>query len=294
MDIVAGLADDEAHLRQMLPHMPRDRELAVHVDATPETLRGRIHRRGWLIELVDDAVKYAAELEPSAADLYLDTTHQTPSQLSDQITAAVLAHAASGPADPEDAFGVPPEASGSAEVVVLTGPGGVGVSTIGFQPFMHLAHAGRGVGYLDAHQLGLLGPSAGSSELAPLRAQNARTVVGTLAAGGAETVVVSGDPHAVRAMEETWDSGPFTPFWLDASADALAERITARAQGGGPPLQGDHRLGLAGAALDAAIAAAVEESRQHHLRPPNAHVVNTTDREPSETAAAIAAALPWT
>ncbi|WP_300344331.1 hypothetical protein [Nesterenkonia sp.] len=272
--------------------MPRDRMLAVHLDATPETLRKRIHRRGWLIELADDAVKYAAELDPSAADLYLDTTHQAPSQLSDQITNAVLAHAAAGSADPEDTLRAGPESSGSAEVVVLTGPGGVGVSTSGFQTFMHLAHAGRGVGYLDAHQLGFLGPSAGSPELAPLRAQNARTVVGTLAAGGAETVVVSGDPHTVRAMEETWHGGPVTTFWLDASADALAERITARAQGGGPPLQGDHRPGLAGEALNAAIAAAVEESRQHHLRPPNAHVVSTTGRETSETAAVIAAALP--
>lgn len=290
--IVAGLADDDQHLAQLLPHVPRERVLAVHLGADSDTIRERIQRRGWMTELADAAVDYATQLDPGLGDLYLDTTHQTPSDLAAAITEAALLHLEHLAPEAENAKSSNQKTLSPDRVVTITGPGGVGVSTVGFQTFVQLASSGDSVGYLDAHQLGFLATTSSSHNLDALRAHNARAVVSSLTCGGAHTVVVSGDSHTMRTIERTWDVESVTMFWLDASASAIAERITCRANGTGPPLQGNHRRGLTGTDLDKSIAAAVEESEQHYLRPEKARILSTTGLEPGQAAAAIVAALP--
>lgn len=294
--IVAGVVDDTDHLARLLPEVPRLLIHTVQLDADDDTIRDRVHRRGWLTELADAAVDYAARIDPDLADLRLDTNGRSPSELANQVTDASLVHIqqnVSGSID-ESARQRPITAT-APRMVAITGPGGVGVSTTGFQTFSLLARAGEAVGYIDAHQLGFLGTQVRGDHLGPLRGANSRAVAGCLARGGAETVVVSGDPRTIRLLigaqhEESREIGSPALFWLDASSAALAERLTLRAQGGGPVIQGDHRVGLAGDALADAIAAAVYES-EHDPRPSGARTIETSDLDPRQVAEAVLASL---
>lgn len=291
--IVAGLAADLDHLSRLLPGVPSDRLLTVHLDADGDTIRERVHRRGWLVDLADDAVVYATQIDSDLADLHVDTTGRTPSDLAAQVAEAALAHVERTVSEGSDVLAADDEASLPRRVVVLTGPGGVGVSTTGYQTFAHLAHAGEPVGYLDAHQLGLLGTDTRGDEFASLRADNARAVASSLAGGGAETVVMSGDAQTTHLLAGAWGKRTvITRFWLHATKHALAERITARSRGGGPPIQGDHRLGLNGPALEAAIATAVDESEQYEIRPAHTEAIDTTHLTPAQAAERIATSLP--
>lgn len=294
--IVAGVVDDASHLARLLPGVSRHLVLAVRLDADGDTIRERVHRRGWLTELADTAVDYDARIASDLADLRLDTTGRSPSQLASQVAEVALAHSRQIVAASLDTPArQQPTTATLKRMVAITGPGGVGVSTNGFQTFSLLARAGGPVGYLDTHQLGFLGTDVRSDHLGPLRSANAHAVAGSLACAGAETVVVSGDPRTIQLLldaqhEEPGKIGSSASFWLDASASALAERLTVRARGGGPEIQGDHRAGLTGEALTATIAAAVHES-QHEPRPGTARTIDTSDLNPRQVAEAVLASL---
>ncbi|ALL85963.1 hypothetical protein AD017_33115 (plasmid) [Pseudonocardia sp. EC080619-01] len=294
--IVAGLLDDIGHLTRLLPDVERPRVLAVQLEADSDTIRERVHRRGWLTELADDAVDYAHRIAPDLADLCLDTTGQTPTELAEQVTDAALTHIRqNSPNLATPARRPPTAATPPRRLVVITGPEGVGVSTAGFQTFSQLARAGEPVGYLDAHQLGFLGTDVRGDHLGPLRAANTRAVAGCLAHGGAQTVVISGDPRTIGLLidaqhDELDNSDSPALFWLDASAAALAERISTRAQGDGPVIQGDHRIGLTDDALADAIAMAVRESH-HGPRPRGARTIDTSDLDPRQVAEAMIASF---
>jgi hypothetical protein len=85
-----------------------------------------------------------------------------------------------------------------------------------------------------------------------------------------------------------WDSARV--FWLDASDEAIMSRLRARAQGDGPPLAGDQRLGLSEAEIQEAFAASIAEARDVAARPRGAVVVGTDERSPHEIAAQMIAA----
>ncbi|WGP06213.1 hypothetical protein QFE97_00270 [Bacillus subtilis] len=291
--IVAGLAGDLNHLTRLLPGVPRDRVLTVHLDADGDTIRERVHHRGWLVELADDAVAYAAQIDPDLADLRVDTTGQTPGDLAAQVAEAAVGHVERTPSEGSDAPAANDETSAPRRVVVLTGPGGVGASTTGYQTFAQLAQTGEPVGYLDAHQFGLVGTETRSDRHASLRADNVRAAAGSLTRAGTRTLVVSGDARTTQLLPSSWGKETvIMKFWLHATEHTLADRITARSRGGGPPIQGDHRLGLSGPALQASIATAAAESERHDLRPVDAEVLDTTDFTPAQVAQTIINSLP--
>lgn len=200
--------------------------------------------------------------------LRLDTAGRPTAALAGELVSAARAHLSRAAGRGEAGSG---GERAMPRLLTITGPGGVGVSTVGFQTFAQLAKSSVPVGYLDTHQLGFLD---GGHRLAELRARNAFSVAGTFAGKGAEVVVIGGDPATMRVLGERVESARV--FWLHASPDALAERITSRAAGAGPPLQGDHRLGLAGADLTASIARAVDESRDLSLRPRGSAAIDTS------------------
>ncbi|MGW9349472.1 hypothetical protein [Nocardiopsis flavescens] len=289
--VVAGQADDPGHLERLLPGVPRERVLAVHLHADPDTVRTRVRRRGWRVDLADAAADHAARLDAGFADLRLDTAGRSPADLAARVAAALPAHlerTAAGPGDD----GPPAPTRAPRRAVVLTGPGGVGLSTAGFGAFSRIARTGEPVGYLDAHQLGFLGTRSREDRLAPMRAAHTRAVAAVLARGGARTVVAGGDPLTVRSLLDAWRPGAVTVFWLHAPPADLAGRITRRARGEGPAIPGDHRAGLAGGALAAAVEAAVLESGRAGLRPRNAQVLDTGGMDAEQVADALAAALP--
>ncbi|QUH00709.1 adenylyl-sulfate kinase [Saccharopolyspora erythraea] len=289
MLIVAGLADDPAHLARLLPDVPRERVLACPLHADADAVRARIRQRAWLTEQAEQAVGYAATIDPAVADLRVDTSALTPDEVSRRLAAAALAHVErAGTAADHEPFG-PAATDPAAGVVLVTGPGGVGSSTAGFQTFLRLADAGSSVAYLDAHQLGFVGADPRGRHLARLRARNARAMIGALAAHGARTVVVTADIATAREFANSvGDELDTATFVLRAAPRTLDARIRRRARGDGPPIAGDHRRGLAGRALDESIAASIDEAARIDEDLPGAHPLSTDDTDPAGVAAWIA------
>lgn len=286
--IVSGVADDAVHLSALLTGLARSRLLIVHLDVDGGTLRDRIRRRGSLLEEMEENVAAAAAIDPGWADVRIDTSNATPDVIAAAIVAATRVFLR-GEDEVErmpaaHALPVPVPVPAPAHAVLISGAGGSGVSTVGYAVYSGIATRGRAVGYLDAYQLGFLGPGIRSDALAPLRAANVRTVSDVLRRAGAETIVVTGDARTVRLLSESWAGADTTVVWLDASHEALAERIAERARGRGPAIPGDHRRGLSGRALDDAIAAAVAETRDRAQLPPDTMVVDTSALSPGAAA----------
>lgn len=287
--VVGGLADDAEHLSALLPGVPRDRVLAVCLEADADSIRERVRQRGWLLELTEDAVAYAHAMRPDFADVRIDTTCRPPKDVVASIAGAALAHLTR--LEPATVpLGAEPSPTAPNTVITIAGPGGAGISTVGYQTFSRLAGRGAAVAYLDIHQLGFLGRDGGSRGHVSMSARNAVAVTSCLAGAGAQTVVLSGDPASIRLLERSWGRDVVAKtFWLHASPAALAERIGMRARGEGPPLQGIHRRGLSGPALDDSIAAAIAESESIDLRPERAHVIDTSRLTAGEVADAMLA-----
>lgn len=287
--VVAGLADSREHLEALLPGVPRAEILAVHLVASPETIRERVRQRGWRVDLADEAVRYADRIDPGLADLRLETGQQSPSDLSAAIRDKILARLGNTPGGAQSLAEYSPAAPG--RIIMLTGPGGAGLSTVGFQLFSTLARGGEPVGYLDTKQVGFLAIERDKAALASLRAANAYALASSLAEGGARTVVISGEPGVIACLHGLYGADAAVIFWLHASPAALADRITRRSRGDGPKIQGDDRIGLTGQALDQSIAAAIGESRNVSLRPQAAKVIDTTAMNAAEVADAVRDAL---
>lgn len=283
--IVSGLAHDRDHLAALLSGFPERHALAICLMASPETIRERVRQRGWMVQLADEAASYAARIDPTFADLCFDT-RQAPELLAAEIARAVATHLDNTSAKVETPGAESPLVTPT-RIIMVTGPGGAGVSTAGFQVFSRLAQAGESTGYLDTNQLGFLGNEKLGHRLAQVRATNARAVMSSLARGGAKVIVVSGEPRAIDFLNRAWDATKTEIFRLHASPAALGQRITMRSHGGGPPIPGDHRIGLAGPDLAESIATAVGESQSMSLRPGGATVIDTTSMTPSQVADAV-------
>lgn len=287
--IVAGLADDREHLAALLPDLPREQILTCHLHAEPAVIRDRIRRRAWLVELTEQAVEYAATIGPDLADLRIDTSALSPDEVSHRLTAAALAHTERASPVPEHHTAEGTAIDTAASVVLVTGPGGAGSSTVGFEIFTLLANAGHSAAYLDAHQLGFVGADPRARQLVRLRARNTRAMIGVLAAHGAQNLVVTSDAATAGTLADTTqrDGLNLTMFALQAAPQTLAARIRRRAQGEGPPIAGDHRRGLSGKALDESISASVNEAGDLDSRLTNAVMLQTDDGAPVEIARSI-------
>jgi len=292
--IVTGIADDAAHLSSLLAGLPRHRVFTVHLDVEAPALRERIRRRGSLLDEMEENVEYAARLDPSLAGLRIDTTGRAVAEIASRITAEVMSFLEAAASDSSD---VPRtnEGAGSVglprEAVLISGPGGVGLSTIGYSTYSRMAATGRPAAYLDAYQLGFLGAEPRSEELAPMRAANVTAIADILTRAGAHTIVVTGDARTIRSVSDAWRGAPLTAIWLHASPEALAERITQRARGAGPGIPGDHRAGLDGPALAEAIATAVGERTRYDDMPDGTAVVDTSALTAAQAAEGIVARL---
>jgi hypothetical protein len=285
--LISGIADDRGHLARLLPGARPDRLLAVHLAVDADTLRERIRRRGSLVELTEESVEYAAVLDSRRFDLRIETAGRAPSDIAGVVAEATRAFLDREPGETGDEGDpVAVEDETPARLVLMSGPGGVGLSTVGYQTYSRIAGTGEPTGYLDAYQLGFLGAHPRSAELAPIRARTVSVIAANFARHGARTVVVSGDPCTVRLLAGT-SAGAASIVWLDASPAALAERITARARGEGPGIPGDHRRGLSGEDLAGAIDAAVSESSGRDLLPPRTVAIDTTGMDPCAVADAV-------
>lgn len=281
--IVAGMVDDAAHLARLLPVGGRPHVLVVHLHTSDETVVDRVERRRWNVELAADSVGYAHSFDASWVDVAVDTTCQSPSEVAESLLEHFERLARSERLDTP--LSVLPVIDTEPTVTLITGAGGVGLSTTGFLAFLQRMWSGESIGYVDSHQVGLVGADPRAPQAASLRAANSAALAAVMARRGIGHVVITADPLTARAL--TAIAKPAHLFWLDASVEVIESRHRARAEGGGPPLAGDHRLGLDDLSIRAAVAASIDAARHKALRPNGATVINTDELSAEDVAQQI-------
>ena len=283
--ILSGIVDDAVHLSRLVPGASRASIFVVHLSASEEVVVRRIEGRNWNVDLADESLSYARAFDATWTDLTIDTSDASAADVAEQLVEPVLRLIAepdsSRPPGPD--LRVP-----DANLTVITGAGGVGLSTAGFLLFLHHAFKGDRVGYIDSHQLGFFGTDPRASGTAPLRAANTAALASVMSSKGVEHIVLTGDPATARELISM--TNPRNIFWLDASADAIEARLRARAAGESP-LAGDHRRGLSDPAIREAVAHAVAESRDESLRPASGIVIDTDRLSAEEVAQRMAARI---
>jgi hypothetical protein len=181
--------------------------------------------------------------------------------------------------DIEDAAGraaLSPGPPAGGQVALITGPAGVGKSTIGFRLYQRCLQAGLTAGYVDLGQIGLVRPAdAGDPGHQRLRARNLAAIWRNYRAAGATHLVATGaigSPADLGRYAREMQGAGVTLIRLRAGSDELRRRILSRGAGGSWPEPGD-RL------LDRTDGGGVP--------------IDTTGRSPGESAGLIAGVLRW-
>ena len=188
-------------------------------------------------------------------------------------------------------------AAAGGRVALITGPAGVGKSTIGFRFYLQCLNAGLTAGYVDLNQIGFLQPAAaGDPGRQRLKARNLAAIWRNYQAVGATHLIATGVIASqadlrLYAGELTGTDVALTR--LRAGSDVLRRRIMSRGGGGSWPEPGDCLCGqpaefLSGVADQAAQAAeALDRSDVGGV------AVDTTSLSPDESASMIRYAIDW-
>lgn len=245
----------------------------------------------------------------SFADALVDTTGLPASEVAAAVRAACrdwpgFAGDLAGPDPPS------PAAGGSApdsqhqdhrpvggQVLLITGPTGVGKSTIGFPCYLSCLGAGLTAGYLDLDQLGLLRPAdprdAGSHRL---KARNLAAIWRNYQDAGATHLVAVGPMRGetdFRIYADALAGAAVTLVRLRAAPDDLRLRIASRGLGGSWPQPGDPLVGQPAEFLARAADHAVADGLALDLSGLGDVVIDTTGRPVAESAASLSMAVGW-
>ena len=125
---------------------------------------------------------------------------------------------------------VEPDVTDQVPVLWITGPAGVGKSTVSWQIFSELAQAGVHVAFADADQFCMCFPAPpGDPARERIKAQNVGLLIPRYRAAGADCVIVNGclDP-AIGVRPELMPQAGTTVCRLRASPDDIVRRFTGR------------------------------------------------------------------
>lgn len=234
----------------------------VRLRADPATLRRRLEARPGVRPDLGAVASEAATLDQSSfADFTIDTTSldiEAVADLIDKRTGSWWDHHAEIESARERAEAVP--AGGErGSVLFLTGPTGVGKSTIGFQAYLQLLHDGGCVAFVDVDQICVAGDQSMDHGL---RARNLAAIWSNFREAGAEQMIVVGPVQSVQdtlPYAHRLGADPVTWIRLTATDQTLQERILSRRHGGSWAQPGDPLLGVSeSAALHIAEQAARE------------------------------------
>lgn len=245
--------------------------------------------------------------QSSFADACVDTTGVP----ADEVAALVRAACADWPgftghltdwegADWEGQYPDQSRPPGSGRVVLITGPTGVGKSTIGFRFYLNCLNAGLTAGYADLRQIGFLRPAAeGDPDCQRLRARNLSAMWRNYQAAGASHLVAVGaidEQPDLRLYAEELAGADLSLVRLTAGRDELMRRVMTRGDGGSWPEPGDPLRGRSAAYLARVarqVAHDVEALDRSGPGWPGGKAVDTTGRSPDESAGLIADAVGW-
>jgi hypothetical protein len=126
-------------------------------------------------------------------------------------------------------------------VLWISGPAGVGKSTVSWQLFTELADSGVRVAFADADQLCMCYPAPpGDPGRDRIRARNAGAVIGNYRAAGARCVIVNGvvDPD-LGVQQELLGQATVTACRLRADPEEVVRRLRGRDRRGNGDRAGD-------------------------------------------------------
>ena len=200
----------------------------------------------------------------------------------------------------QGAVGQLPARPGSAaggRVALITGPAGVGKSTIGFCFYMTCLSAGLTAGYVDLSQIGFLEPAAaGDPDLQRLKARNLAAIWRNYRAAGATHLVATGMIASQADLQLYAGELPGTDvalIRLRAASGELRQRIMSRGAGGSWPEPGDRLRGQSAEFLTGVADQAVQAAEALDRSDVGGPALETTSRSPDESASMIRDALGW-
>jgi len=239
--------------------------------------------------------------DSSFADACVDTTHIPAGSVADLVRAACegwpgfAGEFADATGQPANATGRPPVPGGPAlggRVVLITGPTGVGKSTIGFRFYMKCLGAGLTAGYVDLSQIGFLQPpGADDPDNQRLKARNLAAIWRNYQAAGATQLVATGalaGQADLRLYADELGGADITVIRLRADSDELRSRIMSRAAGGSWPEPGDRLRGQSAEFLADVADQAMQTAELPDRSDAIGMVVETSGLSPDEAADAIA------
>lgn len=179
------------------------------------------------------------------------------------------------------------------EILLISGPAGVGKSTIGFQLYLRYLNDGRTAGYVDLDQIGFVRPGPDDDPgRHRLKAGNLAAMWRTYHAAGARHLVATGpleSDQALQAYVRALPAARVTAVRLQAGPAELTRRIMSRGAGGSWPQPGDPLRGQPPDVLRQAAGRAAAEARALEQAAAGIVPVDTDGRTVAGTVDAIAA-----
>lgn len=214
----------------------------------------RLARRGWSDEAIADSLQNAASMAASRfADVSIDTTRRS----VHEVAALVREYVAEWP--PADASTghvtapVPTVTDTPGSVLWVSGPIGVGKSSVAWAVFQDVLTTGVAAAFVDLGQLGFCRPAPPDDPANHrLVAANLAALWATYADAGADCLIVNGRVDSaddVRSYTDALPAASVTLCRLTAGRDELTRRILRRGEPGGLELAGDQLLGQPDIAL---------------------------------------------
>lgn len=230
-----------------------------------DRIAGRLAHRGWSKQAIRDSLQNAAAMGASRfADVSIDTARRS----VQEVTALVRENVPGWP--PADASTgrvsapVPSVSDNPGSVLWVSGPTGVGKSSVAWAVFQDVLAAGVAAAFVDLGQLAFVRPAP------PADPDNHRLVAANLAAlwttygdAGADCLIVNGRVDSADDVRHYTDALPavtITLCRLTAGRDELTQRIRRRSERGGLELAGDQLLGQPDVVLRRVIERAVRNA----------------------------------
>lgn len=259
--VVSGVVDALRGVE--VPNIPRSALTVCRLRADRDELTRRLGDRPGSLVRLEDALRDAEVLDcTNFADVSLDTSGRSVSE----VAAEVLEQVGHWPA--MTSTGLPPLTAPGSErspeaadgpILWLSGPRGVGKSTIGFAAYLSLRRRGLMTAFINVGQLGFCSSAPADQGL---RSRNLAAVWQTFRSVGAR-------PRRDRSVQDQAEAlvyegalprATFTWCRVHAGSEQLTSRILSRGAGGswpqpGDPLRGQSMSRLVEVAQEAALEA---------------------------------------
>ena len=249
--ILAGGIEVSEQIGLYAGHVPDAALTVCRLRAGQNTLHDRFVRRGWMPQLVAEAVAEADDLDRlNFGDLCIDTEGLCVAEVAQLVRDTTGGW-------PKPTLSTPPATIPAVchdpvPILLLCGPIAVGKSTVGYEVFTRVRAEAKAA-YVDLAQIGFCRPAPADDPYHHrLRAANLAAMWPAFRDAGARCLIVSGrvnDPAALDAYAGAFPAANLTACRLDASRDTLTERILRRGRGEGPTIPGDDLKGRPAAEL---------------------------------------------